>query len=210
MHWSSATRTQRTGPNLSGNRHRLRRWFRAMALGSLFGCAEGALFETQVLVVAETESCEDARMSRPEPGMNVYQVAVYALDPAAAVNPDEPACVRCRRPSEACELVELRCGCGEFQRLGTTGINRGLAGLQFPSLDPDRAHCVQFSAFSVPEVRATGETQECDCAFGGVDLTGRARMCGISPFAGSVAENAPALVVSADCGLRCENLAIEP
>lgn len=173
-----------------------------MSVLLLSACTEEVLFETQVLVIAETENCEEARAERPVPTMNAYQVAVLALDENAVTAADEVPCGRCVN-SGACEVVDLRCSCGRPRLLSTNAINEALDGLRFPSLEPTQQYCVVLSSFSVPEVRRPDGESECPCNFGDVNLTGRGRMCGVSPFPSSVQENAPAVVIAAECSNRC-------
>jgi hypothetical protein len=50
--------------------------------------------------------------------------------------------------------------------------------------------------------KATPAATECACDFGGAELAGTPRVCGVNPFPARVGENAAFVPISADCPLE--------
>lgn len=171
----------------------------ALCLALSAGCAGEEVFETQVLAFAETEACREAAAA----GATVNAYRVRLLEFQATPGESDVPCGECLREGR-CPLVDQVCACGTPRPPRTVSINRQLEGLRFDGLDPGSRYCVAVIGFELPELAPpTGdETVECPCDFGGLDLTGTSRLCGGSPFPGTVGENAPSLLVQLDCPAR--------
>lgn len=174
----------------------------ALLCTCLFGCSAGdEVFETQVIVLAETMLCEEARLS--EVRVSAYRVVLFEVQSDPMSPSMASFCVACLDEG-TCVPAQEACACGPPSPPGTVALNRGLAGTRFVDLDPERRYCIGVAAYHLPELDpGTGEVEPCDCGFEGIDLTTRTRMCGISPSPGTVGENAPAIPVGAECRLVC-------
>ena len=161
------------------------------------GCVGVEVFETQVLVLAETEACDMAASSGER--VNAYRVVLFRL--TQPPNPDDPRppCAACLEDG-TCPIVGLECRCGGRVPPITTAFNRELEGLRFSMLDPDGAYCVGIVAYEAAELppRLMPAT-ECACDFRGADLTGASRACGVTPYPFVVEENAPFIPITVDC-----------
>jgi hypothetical protein len=178
----------------------------AVALVSAAACVEERILETQALVVTETLPCDAAR-GRAET-INTYRVMLFEVAEGA---PAEDRCGPCLREGR-CTLREMVCGCGPSHLVPNTfEINRDLEGLRFRDLPPGIEICLGLVAADVPSLPPTDRREQCDCS---TVITPDAipRMCGASPISGTVEENAPAIVILAECRdrLPCALAAIPP
>lgn len=168
-----------------------------VALLGLLGCAPDAeIVETQVLVIADTERCDEAEVAGERLNLFLAQLHVLEGEPAGPT-----PCSECFRDG-TCPPVARRCSCGGSFPPDTIGINAGLRAIRFADLDADAFYCVQVAAFDVgADVPAV--PQPCACPEGLMPLV---RMCGGSPIGGRLGPSEPAIVVGADCGRACRGL----
>lgn len=159
----------------------------------LAGCAE-EVFDTQVVVFAESEACNLAIARGVQ--VNAYRVALLTL-PDGFEDETRPPCVACAEDM-TCTFRELSCRCGPRIEPRTLPINDQLEDLRFSALDPAEGYCLAIVAYDLPEL-ARPEPEECPCGFMGVDAVGRSRLCGITPFAARVSENSSFVPIVADC-----------
>jgi hypothetical protein len=145
------------------------------------------------LVVAESTACTALREVRRET-VNSYRVMLFEV---AAGAPEEDRCGPCLREGR-CPLREMVCGCGPSHVPTTFQINRELEGLRFRDLPPGIEICLGLVGADVPSLPPTERREECDCS-SVITPDATARLCGVSPFSGTVEENAPAIVIDAEC-----------
>jgi hypothetical protein len=117
-------------------------------------------------------------------------------------DPDDPRppCVDCIGEGR-CSPAAIQCRCGASVPPRTVALNRQLDGLRFSALDPSTSYCILLAAYDIPGAPPVDPppADDCACDFGGVDLTGTVRLCGISPFAANVGENEPFAPIPVDC-----------
>lgn len=162
----------------------------------LAGCAE-EVFETQVLVLAETEACTMAA----EGGVtvNAYRAVLFEMTEPPSPDDTRAPCFACL-DDETCVPHEMACRCSAPIPPLTVPLNRMLDGVRFSALDPDVRYCIALAAHDIVglDTPAEGST-ECACDFGGVDVTGTSRLCGVTPFPARVGENEPFVPIAAEC-----------
>jgi hypothetical protein len=165
-------------------------------LGALVGagCADVEIFETQAVVLAETDACQTAAMNGVR--VNAYRLLLLELPVRQEGRLPCAPCVE-----GECNLVAVRCGCGSPVPTLTGPINQQLQGLRFPDLDPEASYCLGIVGFALEDLPPTSGTtaEPCACDFGDHPVTGRSRLCGITPLAARVGENASFVPVSAEC-----------
>lgn len=163
------------------------------------GCPAGEeVFETQVLVVAETELCEEARdMGRL---VNAYRVILYEFGGTGGDTADN-RCLGCLRTGN-CTPVAQACICAPPLPPATNTINGQLAGLRLEDLDPEQEYCIGLQGFHIESI-PDGVSRRCPCDLEGLDLTRTGRVCGVSIAPGTVDENSAAFLIGADCRFVC-------
>lgn len=176
----------------------------ALALASLAaGCKAERVVETQTLVFAESRACMESRDVLGF-GMNAYVVRLYEFTPAETPSSMVAPCLDCFATGR-CRPARTQCRCGARVPVGTLALNQELANLRFADLDPNKRYCVGLLAFDAPGLMPPPGTPpgpwDCACASpdAGAVAPGPLRLCGLSPFPGSLDENAAAIIVSADC-----------
>ena len=166
------------------------------------GCKPDHVVETQVLAFAESRACMEAGATL---GMNSYVVRLYEFTPPPPEMPAmAPPCVDCLG-SGRCRPLLTQCRCSMSVPVGTLGLNQGLANFRFTDLDPRRHYCIALLAFDQPGLVPPGPmppppgSWDCPCAFSDAGAPPALRLCGLSPFPGTVGENAGAIILAADC-----------
>lgn len=173
----------------------------ALALaGVAAGCKAERVVETQVLVFAESRTCLE--MPGPtRPVMNSYQARLYEFEGVDASAPTMSPCLDCL-VSGRCRPVSTQCQCGRSVPVGTLALNQELAGLRFTDLDPGKRYCIALFGFDQPGLVPPGPTMgpwPCECSGPDAGAAASLRLCGISPFPGSLDENAAAIIVTSEC-----------
>lgn len=161
------------------------------------GCRGEEVFETQALVLAETEACAMATATGVR--VNAYRVVLFELtEPPNAEDPRLP-CAACLEDG-TCPIAQLACRCGGRIPPNTLPLNRELEGIRFPMLDPDGGYCVGMVGYEVDGLAPRASpAADCDCGFGGAELSGASRICGVTPFPFVVEENSAFIPITVDC-----------
>jgi len=173
----------------------------ALALASVVaGCKAERVVETQVLVFAESRTCLGLGMLPPT--MNSYQARLYEFEGVDSSAPTMAPCGECLAAGR-CRPVATQCQCGRSVPVGTIGLNQELANLRFSDLDPGKRYCVALFGFDQPGLMPPEPTTRgpwpCACAGPDSGVAASLRLCGISPFPGSLDENAAAIIVTSEC-----------
>jgi hypothetical protein len=160
-------------------------------LTALAACADERVVETQAIVFADTELCERAVLM----GLttNGYRATLYEYVP-----PDDPAapqgCAACLLDGRCIPLAES-CVCDQPRAPVTLNLNGALAPLRFEDLDADVSYCVLLRGYAQPGI-GVPRPEVCGCEA----LDGAAtRLCGVSAFPGTVAENSTAFIIPMEC-----------
>jgi hypothetical protein len=162
----------------------------------LAGCGV-EVFETQLLVLAESEACTSA-IARGTT-VNAYRAALFEMTVPPREGDTRAPCFACFE-DETCVLREMSCRCSVPTPPATVPLNRMLDGVRFADLDPEARYCMALVAHDVPALDAPAEgSEDCACDFGGIDVTGTSRVCGATPFPARVGENESFVPLAADC-----------
>ena len=177
----------------------------ALALGALLLAACSAdveVVETQMLVVAGSGTCNAA--ARAGQRTNRYLMSLMQYPPDVEGAEADDACLQCLARG-TCIPLQTRCLCGPRRPVGTRGLNLALGDVRFEDLDPTGRYCVVLLAWDDAAVDIPREEGEraCDCPRLGGTPSLQPRLCGLSPWAGAVDENASALVVLGECDPSC-------
>ena len=164
--------------------------------------ADVEVIETQMLVVAGSGTCSAA--ARDGQRANRYLMSLMQYPPGVEGADADDACIQCLVEG-SCIPQQTRCICGPRRPVGTRGLNLALGDVRFEDLDPTGRYCVVLLAWDDAAVDVPREEGEraCDCPRPGGTPSLQPRLCGLSPWAGAVDENASALVVLGECDPNC-------